>query len=72
MTNGIINGLWHSVGQTLGGAYHLLTFPLTTLDLPLGARERDQHAVVHAIGVVVLADQISGLEKWWWHMGTSS
>ena len=35
VTNGILDGLWHSVGQTLGGAYHLLTFPLTNLDLPL-------------------------------------
>ena len=32
---GFMRGLWNATGQTLGGAYHVLTFPHTSWDLPL-------------------------------------
>ena len=32
---GIGQGLWNGVGQTVGGALHLATFPLTMVDVPL-------------------------------------
>jgi hypothetical protein len=32
---GVGHGLWNGVGQTVGGILHLVTFPLTTIDIPL-------------------------------------
>ena len=32
---GVGTGLWNGVGQTLGGALHLVTFPITQIDIPL-------------------------------------
>ena len=32
---GVGHGVWNAVGQTVGGAVHLVTFPLTTIDIPL-------------------------------------
>ena len=32
---GLGEGLWNGVGQTVGGALHLVTFPITGIDLPL-------------------------------------
>ena len=32
---GIGQGLWNGVGQTVGGALHLVTFPITQIDVPL-------------------------------------
>lgn len=33
--NGFFNGLWNGVADTVGGALHVVTFPLTTVDIPL-------------------------------------
>jgi len=35
VTAGIFRGVWNAVGQTLGGAAQVLTFPYTSLDIPL-------------------------------------
>lgn len=35
LTGGVTRGLWHAVGQTLGGAVQVLTFPYTAFDVPL-------------------------------------
>ena len=32
---GMFRGMWHAVADTVGGAYHLLTFPHVGWDLPL-------------------------------------
>ena len=32
---GIGRGVWDAVGQTVGGAAHAVTFPLTMIDIPL-------------------------------------
>ena len=32
---GIGRGVWNGVGQTVGGALHAVTFPLTMIDVPL-------------------------------------
>ncbi len=32
---GLFRGVWNAVGQTAGGALQVLTFPLTSLDIPL-------------------------------------
>ena len=32
---GVGKGLWNGVGQTVGGALHLVTFPITQIDVPL-------------------------------------
>ena len=32
---GIGQGIWDAVGQTIGGALHVVTFPLTSVDVPL-------------------------------------
>lgn len=32
---GFGKGIWNTVGQTVGGALHLGTFPVTTVDVPL-------------------------------------
>ena len=32
---GILRGTWNAIGQTLGGAAQVLTFPYTSLDIPL-------------------------------------
>lgn len=32
---GILRGTWNAIGQTLGGAAQVLTFPYTNLDIPL-------------------------------------
>ena len=32
---GVGRGLWNAVGQTAGGALHLVTFPITQIDVPL-------------------------------------
>lgn len=32
---GIGRGIWNGVGQTVGGALHLVTFPITAIDVPL-------------------------------------
>lgn len=32
---GIGHGLWNGVGQTIGGVLHLVTFPITAIDVPL-------------------------------------
>ena len=32
---GIGKGIWNGVGQTVGGALHLVTFPITAIDVPL-------------------------------------
>lgn len=32
---GIGKGLWNGVGQTIGGALHLVTFPIPAIDVPL-------------------------------------
>jgi hypothetical protein len=32
---GVGHGIWNAVGQTAGGIVHLVTFPLTTIDIPL-------------------------------------
>mgnify|MGYP001582826496 CR=1 FL=1 len=32
---GMGRGLWNAVGQTVGGAAHAVTFPLTAIDIPL-------------------------------------
>ncbi len=35
MVMGLPYGLWNGLGDTLGGAAHLLTAPVTSLDIPL-------------------------------------
>ena len=32
---GLGQGLWNGVGQTIGGVLHLVTFPITQIDVPL-------------------------------------
>lgn len=32
---GIGKGVWNGVGQTVGGVVHLVTFPITQIDIPL-------------------------------------
>ena len=32
---GFGRGLWNTIGDTVGGALHLATFPFTTVDVPL-------------------------------------
>jgi len=32
---GVGRGLWNGIADTVGGALHLVTFPLTTVDIPL-------------------------------------
>jgi len=32
---GIGRGVWDAVGQTVGGAAHVVTFPITAIDVPL-------------------------------------
>ena len=32
---GVGRGVWNAVGQTAGGILHTVTFPLTTIDIPL-------------------------------------
>ena len=32
---GFGKGLWNTIGDTVGGALHLVTFPFTTVDVPL-------------------------------------
>jgi len=32
---GIGKGVWNAVGQTVGGALHFVTFPITAIDVPL-------------------------------------
>jgi len=32
---GLGQGLWNGIGQTVGGALHVATFPMTELDIPL-------------------------------------
>ena len=32
---GFGRGLWHTIGDTIGGALHLATFPITAIDVPL-------------------------------------
>ncbi len=32
---GIGKGVWNAVGQTVGGALHLVTFPIPAIDVPL-------------------------------------
>ena len=32
---GFGKGIWNTVGQTVGGALHLATFPITSVDVPL-------------------------------------
>ena len=32
---GIGPGLWHAVADTVGGALHVITFPITKFDVPL-------------------------------------
>lgn len=32
---GFGKGIWNTIGQTVGGALHLATFPITTIDVPL-------------------------------------
>ena len=32
---GFGRGLWNTIGDTVGGALHLVTFPFTTVDVPL-------------------------------------
>ena len=32
---GVGTGVWNGVGQTVGGALHLVTFPVTQIDIPL-------------------------------------
>ena len=32
---GLGEGVWNGVGQTVGGALHLVTFPITQIDVPL-------------------------------------
>jgi len=32
---GIGRGIWNAVGQTIGGAAHVVTFPITAIDVPL-------------------------------------
>ena len=32
---GFGRGLWNMIGDTVGGALHLATFPFTTIDVPL-------------------------------------
>ena len=32
---GFGKGIWNTVGQTVGGALHLGTFPVTSVDIPL-------------------------------------
>ena len=32
---GIGKGVWNAVGQTIGGALHLVTFPIPAIDVPL-------------------------------------
>mgnify|MGYP001564637944 CR=1 FL=1 len=32
---GIGKGLWNATGQTVGGALHAATFPITAIDIPL-------------------------------------
>lgn len=32
---GIGKGVWNAVGQTVGGALHLVTFPIPMIDVPL-------------------------------------
>ena len=32
---GVGKGLWDATGQTVGGALHLVTFPITQIDVPL-------------------------------------
>ena len=35
VTAGLLRGTWNAIGQTLGGAAQVLTFPYTSLDIPL-------------------------------------
>jgi hypothetical protein len=35
MLVGLVRGAWNAVGQTAGGALHVLTFPFTQFDIPL-------------------------------------
>ena len=32
---GVVRGLWNAAGQTIGGALHLVTSPITQIDVPL-------------------------------------
>ena len=32
---GFGRGIWNTIGQTVGGALHLGTFPITSVDIPL-------------------------------------
>ena len=32
---GFGRGIWNTIGDTVGGVLHLVTFPLTTVDVPL-------------------------------------
>jgi hypothetical protein len=32
---GVGEGVWNGVGQTVGGALHLVTFPIVAIDVPL-------------------------------------
>ena len=32
---GVGRGVWNAVGQTVGGALHAVTFPITQIDVPL-------------------------------------
>ena len=32
---GLVRGVWNAIGQTAGGALHVLTFPFTQFDVPL-------------------------------------
>ena len=32
---GIGKGVWNAVGQTVGGVLHVVTFPITQIDVPL-------------------------------------
>ena len=32
---GIGKGVWNAVGQTIGGALHVVTFPIPAIDVPL-------------------------------------
>ena len=35
VAGGLVKGLWNGLADTLGGAAHLVTFPITSLDVPL-------------------------------------
>ncbi|HAM41058.1 MAG TPA: hypothetical protein DDX89_03960 [Candidatus Omnitrophica bacterium] len=32
---GVAEGVWNAIGDTVGGAVHLVTFPVTRIDVPL-------------------------------------